>query len=213
MTKSFLLVLLLCGLLATGCSNSNKAATSDNNSSQPAAASSDNSSSAANSSSNASSSNSSTSASNPDQQFINDAAKGNRAEVELGKLVESKATNPSVKQFAKMMQTDHAKALSQLEQVAQSKNITLPDGIPDDAQDLETKLSSESGKQLEKDYMDGMVKDHQKDVKDFQDATQNLRDNDVKQWAQKTLPTLQRHLQKAQQIDSKMGAGKSQTGE
>lgn len=205
MTKSFFLVLLLCGLLAIGCSNSNKAATSDNNSSQPTAASSDNSSSAANSSSNTSSSSSSTSASNPDQQFINDAAKGNRAEVELGKLVESKATNPSVKQFAKMMQTDHAKALSQLEQVAQSRNITLPDGIPDDAQDLETKLSSESGKQLEKDYMDGMVKDHQKDVKDFQDATQNLRDNDVKQWAQKTLPTLQRHLQKAQQVDSKIG--------
>jgi putative membrane protein len=203
MTKSFFLVLLLCGFLAVGCSNSNKAATSDNNSGQPAAASSNNPSSSANNSS--SSSSSSTSSSNPDQQFINDAAKGNRAEVELGKLVESKATDPNVKQFAKMMQSDHAKALSQLEQVAQSKNMTLPDGIPDDAQDLETKLSSESGKQLEKDYMDGMVKDHQKDVQEFQDATNNLQDNDVKQWAEKTLPTLQKHLKKAQQVDLKVG--------
>jgi putative membrane protein len=195
MTKSFLLVLLLFGFLAVGCSsNPNKAATSDNNSSQPAAA--------GNSSSASSASNS---ANNPDQQFINNAAKANRAEIELGKLVESKATNPSVKQFAKMMETDHAKALSQLQQVAQSKNLTLPDGIPDDAQDLETKLSSESGKQLEKDYMDGMVKDHEKVVKEFQDATQNLQDNDVKEWAQKTLPALQKHLQKAQQVDSKLG--------
>lgn len=199
MTRSFVLVLLLLGFLVAGCSsNSNKAATADNNASQPTAAS-DNGSSASNTSSNS------------DQQFINDAAKGNRAEIELGKLVESKAKDPGVKQFAKMMQTDHAKALGQLEQIAQSKNLTLPDGIPDDAQDLETKLSSESGKDMEKDYMDGMVKDHQKDVKDFQDATQNLQDNDVKQWAENTLPTLQRHLKRAEQVDSKLNGGKAKT--
>lgn len=199
MTKSFVLVLLLLGFLVAGCSsNSNKAATSDNNASQPTAAS-DNGSSASNTSSNS------------DQQFINDAAKGNRAEIELGKLVESKAKDPGVKQFAKMMQTDHAKALGQLEQIAQSKNLTLPDGIPEDAQDLETKLSSESGKDMEKDYMDGMVKDHQKDVKDFQDAAQTLQDNDVKQWVENTLPTLQRHLQRAEQVDSKLNGGKTKT--
>lgn len=198
MTRSLVFVLLLLAFLMAGCSsNSNKAATSDN-SGQPAAAG-DNSSSASKSST----------SSSPDQQFINDAAKGNRAEVELGKLVESKAKDPSVRQFAKMMQTDHAKALGQLEQIAQSKNLTLADGIPDDAQDLETKLSSESGKDLEKDYMDGMVKDHQKDVKDFQDASQNLQDNDVKQWAEKTLPTLQKHLQKAEQVNSKLKGGKA----
>lgn len=193
------MVLLLLGFLVAGCSsNSNKAATSDNNVGQPAAAS-DNGSSASNTSSNS------------DQQFINDAAKGNRAEIELGKLVESKAKDLGVKQFAKMMQTDHAKALGQLEQIAQSKNLTLPDGIPDDAQDLETRLSSESGKDMEKDYMDGMVKDHQKDVKDFQDATQTLQDSDVKQWAENTLPTLQRHLKRAEQVDSKLNGDKAKT--
>lgn len=193
------MVLLLLGFLVAGCSsNSNKAATSDNNASQPTAAS-DNGSSASNTSSNS------------DQQFINDAVKGNRAEIELGKLVESKAKDPGVKQFAKMMQTDHAKALGQLEQIAQSKNLTLPDGIPEDAQDLETRLSSESGKDMEKDYMDGMVKYHQKDVKDFQDATQTLQDNDVKQWVGNTLPTLQRHLQRAEQVDSKLNGSKAKT--
>jgi putative membrane protein len=206
MTRSLVLVLLLLGFLAVGCSsNTNKAATPDN-SREPAAAG-DN----ANNANNSSSASSSSTSSNPDRQFINDAAKGNRAEIELGKLVESKAKDPGVKQFAKMMQTDHAKALSQLEQIAQSRNLTLADGIPEDAQDLETKLSSESGKDMEKDYMDGMVKDHQKDVKDFKDATQSLQDNDVKQWAEKTLPTLQRHLQRAEQVDSKLNGGKTKT--
>lgn len=207
MKKTLLISLLSLGL-AVGCSSNNKAATADNNNpAQPA--SSDN----AGSSSNASSTSaSSATTNNPDQQFINDAAKGNRAEIELGKMVVEKAKDPNVKRFAQMMVDDHTKALNQLQQVASKSNITLPDGIPDDAKDLQDKLSSESGKQLEKDYMDGMVQDHQKDVQDFQQASQNLKDKDVKMWATKTLPTLQKHLKAAQQIDSRLNGGQTEKG-
>ena len=211
MKKTLLISLLTLGLLAAGCSNRNKAASPDN-SSQPAA-SSDNTSAPSNPNSpsspaaSGSSETASSSANDPDQKFIMDAAKGNRAEVELGKLVAGKAEDKDVKKFAQMMVDDHTKALNELQKLAQSKNITLPDGLPADAQDLESKLSSESGKQLDKDYMDNMVQDHQKDVQEFQDASQNVQDKDVKQWASKTLPTLQKHLKKAQQIDSKMNAG------
>jgi putative membrane protein len=54
------------------------------------------------------------------------------------------------------------------------------------------------------------VDDHKKDVSEFQDASQNAKDPDVKQWAAKTLPTLQAHLQKAEQIDAKVGGGKTE---
>ena len=210
MKKTLLISLLMLGLLAVGCSKSNKAASSDNTS-QPAA-SSDNSNAASNPSSSSTSSSATSSASeaansNPDQKFLEEAAKGNRAEVELGRLVVSKAEDKDVKKFAQMMVDDHTKALNDLQKVAQSKNMTLPDGIPDDAKELESKLSGESGKQLDKDYMDNMVQDHQKDVQAFQDASQNVQDKDLKQWATKTLPTLQKHLKKAQQIDSKMNSG------
>jgi putative membrane protein len=144
--------------------------------------------------------------------FVNNAAKGNRAEVQLGKMVAAKTKDPSVKQFAQMMVKDHTDALNKLEQLAQSKNITLPDGIPDDAQELQSKLSSDTGKQLDKDYMDGMVQDHQKDVQEFQQATNTLKDQDIKKWATNTLPTLQKHLAKAQQVDSKVNSGKSAPG-
>ncbi len=208
MMKTLAITLLSFGL-AVGCSNNNKAATADNaNSAQPASSQpspADNS----NGSSSTSSSTASNSSSNPDQQFVSDAAKGNRAEVELGKMIASKTSDPAVKRFAQMMVDDHTKALNQLQQVASQKNINLPDGIPDDAKDLQTKLSSESGKQLDKDYMDGMVQDHQKDVQEFKDASQNLHDTDVKQWATKTLPTLQQHLQRAKQVDDKLNGGSS----
>ncbi len=189
--KYCLVFLLALGMMSIGCSNTNKAATPDNSSAQPA-----------------SNPNSSTSANaNPDQDFINKAAQGNRAEIQLGQLVAGKTKNPSVKQFAQMMVKDHTDALSKLQLVAQSKNLTLPDSMADDAKDLESKLSKDQGKQLDKDYMAGMVQDHQQDVQEFQDATQNLKDPDIKQWATSTLPTLQKHLSKAKQIDAKVNPG------
>lgn len=190
--KYCLVFLLALGMMSIGCSNTNKAATPDNNSAQPA-----------------SNPNSTSANANPDQDFINKAAQGNRAEIELGQLVAGKTKDPSVKQFAQMMIKDHTDALSKLQLVAQSKNLTLPDEMPDDAKDLQSKLSKDQGKQLNKDYMDNMVQDHQKDVQEFQDATETLKDSDIKQWATSTLPTLQKHLSKAQQIDAKLNPGKA----
>jgi putative membrane protein len=199
--KQSLLILTVLGLMSLGC-NSNKAATSDKESStnQPPAG----------AASSATASSSSSTSANADQDFIANAAKGNRAEVTLGKMVASKTKDPSVRQFAQQMVKDHSTALNELTQLAQSKNITLPEGLPDDATALQSKLSSATGKSLDKDYMDGMVDDHKKDVSEFQDASQNAKDPDVKQWAAKTLPTLQAHLQKAEQIDAKVGGGKTE---
>ena len=190
--KYSLVFLLALGMMSIGCSNTNKAATPENSSAQPP-----------------SNPNASTSANaNPDQDFLNKAAQGNRAEIQLGQLVAGKTKNPSVKQFAQMMVKDHTDALSKLQLVAQTKRLTLPDEMPDDAKDLESKLTKDAGKQLDKDYMDGMVQDHQKDVQEFQDATETLKDPDIKKWVTDTLPTLQKHLSKAQQVNAKVNPGK-----
>ena len=144
-----------------------------------------------------------------DEKFITDAAKGNRAEVELGRMVAARASDPRVRSFAKQMVKDHTDALNQLQKLALQKNITLSNDIPDDAKDMQSKLSNETGEQLEKDYMDGMVQDHQKDVQEFQTAAQSASDPDVKQWAGRMVPRLQEHLQKAQEIDQKLNSGQS----
>ncbi|MBZ5490715.1 MAG: DUF4142 domain-containing protein [Acidobacteriia bacterium] len=193
--KQSVFALLVLGLISVGCTSTNKASTPDTTA-QP-------------NSGTAASSPSSSPSSNPDQEFVTKAAQGNSAEVELGKIVAAKSKNPSVKQFAQMMVKDHTTALNQLQELAQTKNLNFNDDLPDDAKALQQKLSGDTGKQLDKDYMDGMVEDHQKDVQEFTDKSQNAKDPDVKQWASKTLPTLQKHLEKAQQIDAKLNKGKA----
>jgi putative membrane protein len=189
--KQSLFVLLVLGLISVGCASNNKAATSDTTA-QP--------------NSGAAASSPSTSS---DQDFVTKAAQGNSAEVELGKIVAAKSKDPNVKQFAQMMVKDHTAALNELQELAQTKNLNFNDDLPDDAKAMRAKLSSDTGRQLDKDYMDGMVEDHQKDVQDFTAQSQNAKDPDVKQWASKTLPTLQKHLEKAQQIDARLNKGKA----
>jgi putative membrane protein len=190
--KQNLFILLMLGLISVGCTSTNKAATPDTTA-QPNSG--------------------TTTASSPsiisDQDFVTKAAQGNSAEVELGKIVAAKTKDPNVKQFAQMMVKDHATALNELQELAQTKNLNFNDDLPDDAKALQTKFSSDTGKQLDKDYMDNMVEDHQKDVQEFTDQSQKAKDPDVKQWASKTLPTLQKHLEKAQQIYAKLNKGKA----
>jgi putative membrane protein len=189
--KQSLLVLLVLGLISIGCTSTNKASTPDTTA-QP--------------NSGAAASSPSTSA---DQDFVTKAAQGNSAEVALGQIVAGKTKNPAVKQFAQMMVKDHTAALNELQELAQSKNLNFNDALPEDAQSLQTKLSSDTGTQLDKDYMDGMLEDHEKDVQEFTDQSQKAKDPDLKQWASKTLPILQKHLEKAQQIDARLNQGKA----
>jgi putative membrane protein len=47
-----------------------------------------------------------------------------------------------------------------------------------------------------------MVKDHQKDISEFKKGETSAQKPDVKQFAQKTLPTLQSHLELAQHMQA-----------
>lgn len=146
-----------------------------------------------------------------DNQFVNKAAQGGLAEVELGQLAASKGSNDAVKQFGQKMADDHGKANDELKSLAQQKNITLPTEPDAKAKQEKANLEKLSGAAFDKAYMSHMVKDHKKDVAEFQKESSSGKDSDVKQWAGKTLPTLQEHLKMAQDTASKVGASSTKS--
>jgi putative membrane protein len=139
-----------------------------------------------------------TNLSSGDRKFIEKAAEGGMAEVQLGKLATQKAGTDQVKQFGQRMVDDHSKANDQLKQVASSKNVTLPTDVDKSTKREMDKLSKLSGADFDREYMKNMVSDHKKDVSDFKSEASRAKDPDVKQFAASTLPTLQEHLQLAQ---------------
>jgi putative membrane protein len=142
-----------------------------------------------------------------DHKFARDAAAGGAAEVEMGKMASEKASNDKVKQFGQRMVTDHGKAGEELKTLAAGKNITIPDGPDAKSKAVMARMSKLSGAAFDKAYMQDMVKDHEKDVAEFQKEADSGSDSDLKKWAATTLPVLQEHLRMAKEALSAVNAG------
>jgi len=147
-----------------------------------------------------------------DHKFVMEAAVGGMEEVQLGQLAAQKASDPDVKNFGQHMVDDHSKANTQLMQLASQKGVTPPTTLPADKQKDMDKLNSLSGAAFDKAYMAMMVKDHKKDVSEFQKESKSGKDSDLKSFASTTLPTLQNHLKMAQDINARLSKGGSATG-
>jgi len=140
-----------------------------------------------------------------DASFAQDAASGGMAEVKLGQLAQQKGSSQSVKDFGARMVKDHSAANTKLKAVASKDGMTLPGGINHEDQATYSKLSKLSGTQFDKEYAQDMVQDHQKDVAAFQKEANSGTNPDLKDFASQTLPTLQDHLNMAQQMQQSVG--------
>jgi putative membrane protein len=139
-----------------------------------------------------------------DAEFATKAATGGMAEVELGKLAISKATNPQLKEFATTMVTDHGKINEELMAIAKMKNITLPMTLDEDHQKKLTELSQKSGNDFDKAYAEAMVDGHKSTLKLMQDEAKDGKDMDLKAFAGKTAPAVQSHLDMINRIHDSM---------
>jgi putative membrane protein len=139
-----------------------------------------------------------------DADFAKKAAEGGMMEVDLGQLAAAKATSQDVKDFGNRMVSDHGKANDELKSIAAQKNFTLPTTPSAEETKTSNELSKKTGAAFDKAYMSDMVKDHEKDVKEFENASKNLKDPDLKNWASKTLTVIQDHLNMAKQTASKL---------
>jgi putative membrane protein len=91
----------------------------------------------------------------------------------------------------------------QLKALAVSKSVDLSAVIdPKDAgtfQDLE----KSSGADFDKAYLGEVVSNHKKCIADFEEISKEGKDADVKAFADKTLPALKAHQDKAKELHAK----------
>lgn len=145
-----------------------------------------------------------------DRQFVMQAASGGLAEVQLGGIAANKAANAEVKQFAQRMVQDHGKANDQLKSLAAQRNLKLPAEPDAEARDQVQKLSKLEGANFDREYMQYMVEDHERDVRKFQQEAEQGQDAGLKSFAQQTLPILQQHLELAHSTAAKVRSAKAE---
>jgi putative membrane protein len=135
-----------------------------------------------------------------DKKFAKDAAMGGLYEVQLGKVAAEKGGSDGVKKFGRKMVDDHSKANDQLKEILTKESLDVPTSLDSKHQSRLDKISKLSGPAFDKAYIKDQLKDHEKDVSDFQAEAQNGHDPNIKQFATATLPTLQEHLSSAKDL-------------
>lgn len=135
--------------------------------------------------------------SSADKKFATNAAKGGTMEVAWGKAAESHAANKDVKQFGSMMVKEHSKANNELKGIAGKKGISLPND------------ESNPNFKTDADYMSMMVKDHEKDLAEFQKEAKGGSDADLKAFAEKGSKMVAHHLSEARRINKDLKHEKS----
>ena len=134
-----------------------------------------------------------------DQEFLTKAIQAGLAEVQISELALLKSTDEEVRGFAERMVQDHTAANEQLSRLAETAGNTPPAKMDQQHQALHQQLSQLSEEDFDQQYMQGQVQDHQAAVELFSsEASQPT--GPVDQLAGELLPTLQQHLQIAQEI-------------
>jgi len=143
------------------------------------------------------------------KEFVKDAAQANQTEIAMANVAENKSQNTQVKDLARMLRRDHEKNYSQLHTIAMAYGIALDPKLDMLNQHEVNRLQKANDADFDKEYTKVMLKDHVKCIKRFDKAVSDVEEQDVKQYAQNTLPALRRHLQKSEDAARAVGVDES----
>ena len=142
-----------------------------------------------------------------DNDFVDNAAAGGIAEIETSKLALEKSASADIKAFANMMITDHSKANDELKAIAKKNDIEVPDDTTLVKQAKE-KILDMRDESFDAAYATNQVKAHEETIELFKKEANTVTDDKVKGatelkgFAQKMLPGLEKHLAMAKKLQA-----------
>jgi putative membrane protein len=142
--------------------------------------------------------------------FVKEAATSDMFELQSSKLAEQNGTAQE-KSFARQMITDHTKTTMALKSLVDTGKIKaeIPTTLDSSHQSKLEKLKSASGKDFSSDFDSDQVSAHKDAVSLFERYAKSGDNPELKEWAGKTLPTLQHHLEMAQDLGKPPSVGQS----
>jgi putative membrane protein len=141
------------------------------------------------------------------QQFLTKAIEGNFAEVQMGELAQKNGQSADVKSFGQMLQQDHSAANQKATDAAKKLGVNAPAGPSAKQKADYEKMAKTQGPAFDKAFAQHMVMDHKKDIAEYKKAAK--KSDDAGQYAQDSLPVLEKHLQTAQSLEKNSGKAAS----
>jgi putative membrane protein len=135
-----------------------------------------------------------------DAGFIRTAIMDGLTEVQLGRMAQTNGSSQQVKDYGRMIVNDHSRTNAELNSLAKRKDITLPEEPGSSMQAAMDKLSALKGSDFDRAFMSAMVENHLREINLYKAETYKGEDPDVRNWAARKNPVLQKHLEWAQRI-------------
>ena len=134
------------------------------------------------------------------------------AEVEVGQLALTKATDPGVRSFAQQIITDHRALEKEVASTIQQLNVTP--AIPEDDEDLTEdhqkgmqELNAKAkGKEFDEAFLEHEIAMHKKVIDEVEDALGRNKNPELKPLLEKARAGLRSHLTTAETLEKKFGA-------
>lgn len=136
--------------------------------------------------------------------FVMRAAMGDRFEIESAKLVQSKSKAKSTDQFARHLVEDHGRSSKQLSSIAQQAGVKQPTSTELDAkhQAMLDELKQANRGDVDKVFARMQQQAHQEALQLYESYAANGDNPALKSFAQKSVPTLEKHLDMAKKLSS-----------
>jgi putative membrane protein len=144
-----------------------------------------------------------------DYNFAAQANLGAPFQVDSGRLAEKKATTAHLRDYAHLMVVSHIPVIDDLNAILRQKGETAPPNTLLRAADntMVASLKDEHGAALDRDYVIGQVGYQTGNAALFQYEIQNGTDPELKEFARRTLPKIEDHLQRALRLAKELKLG------
>jgi putative membrane protein len=137
------------------------------------------------------------------EDFVKEAATSDMLEIDAAKIAQQKG-DADEKKFAQQMITDHTKTSDDLKGLVKSGDVKaeIPAGLDSSSQKKLDKLRDTKPDDFAGEYDPMQVSAHKDAVSLFERYAKGGDKAKLKDWAGKTLPALQHHLEMAQALDT-----------
>jgi len=134
-----------------------------------------------------------------DSAFLKKAMEGDNSEIHLGQMAEQHGASAGTRDFGSALVSDHTKAKTAALPVARAHNLGDDTNMAPEAKREAAKLQGLHGQAFDREFARYMVKDHKKDIEDFEREARS-GDASTAALARQTLPDLRKHLAMAQKL-------------
>lgn len=138
------------------------------------------------------------------QEFVANAAMSDMFEIQTGQMAEHQAGTKAVKKFGQTLVKDHSASSRELMKLAKAAGVKAepPAALDQRHQVIAESLKDAKGESFDTAFAQAQVQAHQEGIALFKAYSENGDNDQLKAFAKKGLPVLQKHLETAQKLSN-----------